>query len=128
MDMILDILSWILISIGGFFCITGAIGVLRLPDIFTRMHAQGLIDTGGVGFMLTGFILQSGFTLVSARLFLLALFIIYVGPSVTYLFVRSLLHFGYAPTEGHEELLEGHELGHEHDAFEAQSSTKAQGE
>ncbi len=121
LDIILDILSWVLISIGGFFCIVGALGVLKLPDIFTRMHAQGVIDTGGVGFMLMGFILQSGFTLVSARLFLLGVFIMFIGPSVTYLFVRTLLHFGYMPAAGHTELLEGHELGHEHDAFEQHS-------
>lgn len=69
MELFLDILSWIFITIGGLFCIIGAIGVYRFPDIFSRMHAQGVIDTGGVAFILLGLILQSGFNLVSARLF-----------------------------------------------------------
>ncbi len=119
MAVFLDILSWLFISIGGFFCIVGALGVYRFPDIFSRMHAQGVIDTGGVGFILLGLILQSGFTLVSARLFLLGAFIFFISPPITYMFVRTLLHYGDTPV-GTEHLLGGHELGHEHDEFEAE--------
>ncbi len=117
MDMFLDILSFILISIGGFFCIIGAVGVYRLPDIFSRMHAAGVIDTGGVFFIITGLILQSGFTLISLRLVLLGCFIFFISPPLTYMFVRTLLHYGSTPMGG-EDLRQGHELGHEHDNFE----------
>lgn len=118
MDIILDILSWISITIGGLFCIIGAIGVYRFPDIFSRMHAQGVIDTGGVAFILLGLILQSGFNLVSARLLLLGAFIFFIGPPVTYIFVRTMLHYGHTPI-GSEHLIGDHELGHEHDEYEA---------
>lgn len=128
MELFLDILSWIFITIGGLFCIIGAIGVYRFPDIFSRMHAQGVIDTGGVAFILLGLILQSGFNLVSARLFLLGAFIFFIGPPVTYMFVRTLLHYGDSPV-GSEHLMGDHELGHEHDSFEAEyAKTLNQGE
>ncbi len=116
MEAFLDILSFIFISIGGFFCIIGAIGVYRLPDIFSRMHAASIIDTGGVFFILLGLILQAGLTLISARLFLLGAFIFFISPPLTYMFVRTLLHYGATPMGG-EDLQKGHELGHEHDAF-----------
>ncbi len=117
MDMMFDIASWVCISVGGFFCIVGALGIYRLPDIFSRMHAQGVIDTGGVAFILLGLILQSGFTLTSARLLLLGAFIFFIGPPVTYMFVRTLLHYGSHPI-GSEHLMGDHELGHEHDSHE----------
>ncbi|MFV0431179.1 MAG: cation:proton antiporter [Alphaproteobacteria bacterium] len=119
MESFLDILSWISLSIGGFFCIVGALGIYRFPDIFSRMHAQGVIDTGGVAFILLGLVLQSGFTLVSARLILLGCFIFFISPPVTYILVRTLLHYGDTPI-GSENLNKDHKLGHEHDTFEAE--------
>lgn len=123
MDSFLDILSFISISIGGFFCIIGALGVYRLPDIFSRMHSASIIDTGGVFFILLGLILQAGLTLISARLFLLGAFIFFISPPLTYMFVRTLLHYGTTPIGG-EDLLKGHELGHEHDNYEADAEKK----
>ncbi len=123
MDIFLDICSWMFISIGGFFCIIGALGVYRFPDIFSRMHAQGVIDTGGVAFILLGLILQSGFNLTSARLLLLGAFIFFIGPPVTYMFVRTLLHYGSNPMGG-SDLLGDHQLGHEHDSHEDEYQKK----
>ncbi len=123
MEMFLDFLSFVFISIGGFFCIIGAIGIYRLPDIFSRMHAAGIIDTGGVIFITAGLILQSGFTLISARLILLAAFILFMSPPLTYMFVRTLLHYGENPM-GDEDLRKGHELGHEHDDFDKNAKSK----
>ncbi len=123
MQAFLDILSFIFISIGGFFCIIGALGVYRLPDIFSRMHAASVIDTGGVFFILLGLILQSGLTLISARLFLLGAFIFFISPPLTYMFVRTLLHYGTSPM-GSADLREGHELGHEHDNDEQNTESK----
>jgi hypothetical protein len=43
--LIIDIASWILILAGSFFVIVGALGLVRMPEIFTRMHAASIIDT-----------------------------------------------------------------------------------
>ena len=51
-DVVLDIVSWILILSGAFFVVTGAIGLVRLPDVYTRMHGAGVVDTLGAGLFL----------------------------------------------------------------------------
>ena len=58
MSLVIDILSWVLLVVGGFFCCVGAVGLLRMPDFYTRMHAASVIDTLGAGLILIGLALQ----------------------------------------------------------------------
>ena len=61
------------ILLGSFFTVVGALGLVRMPEIFTRMHAASVTDTLGVGFLILGMSLQAGFGLVTLKLlFLLA--------------------------------------------------------
>ena len=94
---IIQILSWILISIGSFFILVGAIGLIRMPDIFTRMHAAGIKDTMGAGFLLTGLALQSSSTLVTLKLFLLFLLFLFTSPVVSHALAQAALHDGVKP-------------------------------
>ena len=67
MDWLVEILSWALI-VGGSLCILiGGIGVLRFPDVYTRMHAASITDTMGAGLLLGGLIVQAGWTLVAGQ-------------------------------------------------------------
>lgn len=92
MEQAIDILSWALILVGSFFTVAGAIGLVRMPDVFTRMHAASVIDTGGVGFLVLGLMLQAGLTLVTLKLlFVLALFF-FAGPVVAHALARAALH------------------------------------
>ncbi|MGZ0245577.1 MAG: cation:proton antiporter, partial [Alphaproteobacteria bacterium] len=68
MEQAIDILSWALLLGGSFFLLVGAIGVLRLPDLYTRSHAAGITDTMGAILILLGLMLQGGFTLITAKL------------------------------------------------------------
>jgi hypothetical protein len=45
---------------GGFFCVVGGIGLLRMPDFYTRMHAASVTETLGAGLILLGLMLQAG--------------------------------------------------------------------
>ena len=54
MNILVDILSWMCLLLGGVFSIIGAVGVLRLPDFFTRLHAAGITETLGIGLILLG--------------------------------------------------------------------------
>ena len=65
------VLSWGFILIGSFFVIIGAFGLHRLNDVFARMHASGLVDTMGLGSLIVGMGIQSGLTLVTAKLILI---------------------------------------------------------
>ena len=60
MNLALDIASWVLLSVGGVFVLIGGIGALRMPDLYTRMHAASLTDTLGAMFILFGIMLQAG--------------------------------------------------------------------
>ncbi len=95
--IIVDLLSWALLLTGSIFCLIGALGVLRLPDYFSRIHAVGILDTMGVGAMLTGLMLQGGFTLVTVKLGLILVFIMITGPTATHALARAALHDGYTP-------------------------------
>ena len=97
MTLAVDIASWVLILLGSFFTLVGAIGLLRMPEIFTRMHAASVIDTLGVGLLVGGMMLQTGFTLVTLKLiFLLCLFLV-TGPVVTHALAQAALHEGIKP-------------------------------
>ena len=75
MSTVLDIASWISLAGGGFFCVVGGIGLLRMPDFYTRMHAASVTETLGAGLILLGLMLQAGFTLVAVKLAIIGMLI-----------------------------------------------------
>jgi len=102
MGVLLDVVSWIFILGGGFFAVTGGIGVLRLPDVFTRLHASGMTDTMGAGLILTGLIFQAGLSLVTVKLVLVLFFLWFTSPIATHAVARAALHVGIRPVTGPE--------------------------
>jgi multicomponent Na+:H+ antiporter subunit G len=100
-----DVLSWILLVTGGAFSIIGGIGLIRMPDVFTRMHAASLVDTLGAGLILLGLLLQAGFTLVGVKLLFLGLFIFFASPAATHALVKAAFARGVQPqlAEGNAE-------------------------
>ena len=56
--MVLDVLSGVFLSLGCFFCVVGGVGLIRLPDFYTRGHAVGVTDTCGASFVLIGLMFQ----------------------------------------------------------------------
>jgi len=97
MTLVLDILSWALIVAGGGFCIVGAFGVVRMPDLYTRMHASGVIDPFGVSLILGGLMLQAGLTLVTAKLLFLVLLLLFTSPVACHALGRAAMHRGVKP-------------------------------
>ena len=79
-DTVLNISSIVSFVIGIFFILTGSLGILRLPDVFSRIHAAGMIDTAGASFIILGMILQSGFSLITAKLVFIGIFIFFTSP------------------------------------------------
>jgi len=84
MSMIIDILSWVLILSGGAFTVIGAIGSLRFPDFWTRLHAASVTDSAGMILLIAGMCLQSGFTLVTFKLITIGVFLFITGPTATH--------------------------------------------
>ena len=93
----IDLASWILIVGGSIFCMVGALGLLRMPDFFTRMHAASLIDTLGAGMLLVGMMLQAGLTLITVKLIFLVLLLFFTSPTATHALARAARARGVEP-------------------------------
>ncbi|MDG2072423.1 MAG: monovalent cation/H(+) antiporter subunit G [Pseudomonadales bacterium] len=104
MNLVIDILSWLLLVVGSVFCIIAAIGVLRLPDYFSRIHAAGILDTLGTGALILGMMLQGGFTLVTLKLVMILAIIAITGPTATHALARAALHNGLTPELDEDEI------------------------
>lgn len=97
MSAVIDAASWILLVAGGLSCIIGAVGLLRMPDFYTRVHAASVTDTLGVGFILAGLILQAGWTLVAAKLVVIGLLVFFTSPAAAHALARAALGRGLKP-------------------------------
>ena len=89
--IIVDVLSWILIGLGSFFIVVGALGIVRMPDVYTRMHAASVVDTVGAGFLLGGLMVQAGLTLVTLKLAFILLLFLLTGPVVSHALAQAAL-------------------------------------
>lgn len=97
MALLVDAISWAFIVVGAAFAIIGAVGILRLPDVFSRMHGAGIIDTLGAGLILVGLMFQAGLSLVTVKLILIVVFVLYTSPTTTHALARAALNGGVNP-------------------------------
>lgn len=95
--ILVDGLSWGLILAGGLFTLVGGIGVLRLPDFFTRLHGAGVTDTMGAGLILLGLALQAGLSLITVKLVLIFGFFLLTTPTAVHALAKAALHGGLRP-------------------------------
>ena len=94
---VVNLASWLLIAAGSIFCLIGALGLLRMPNFFTRMHAASVIDTVGAGLLLLGMMLQAGLTLVSVKLVFIGLLLFFTSPTATHALARAARARGIGP-------------------------------
>ena len=90
--MLIDALSLICLLLGSLLIITGGIGLLRLPDFFTRLHAASIPDTLGAIMIVTGLVLQAGFSLTSGKLILIMLLLFFTSPISAHALAKAALH------------------------------------
>jgi multicomponent Na+:H+ antiporter subunit G len=95
--IVVSIASWLCLVAGGVFCVVGAVGMLRMPDFYTRMHAASVIETLGAGLILLGLLLQAGFTLVAVKLLFVGVLILFASPAATHALARAALVRGLEP-------------------------------
>ena len=91
---LIDAISWVCLVAGGIFCIIGAVGLLRMPNFYTRMHAASVIETLGAGLILAGLMLQAGLTLVAVKLLMIGLLIFFTSPTATHALARAAMARG----------------------------------
>ena len=87
----------LLICIGLFFLTVAAIGIVRLPDVFSRSHAFSITDTLGTFFVLTGVAFHQGLTLGDVKVFLILLTLWHLNPVISHVILRAALRTGISP-------------------------------
>jgi multicomponent Na+:H+ antiporter subunit G len=97
MNLLLEALSSLLLLTGGFLCITGGVGLLRLPDFFSRVHAAGVTETLAATLLLTGMMLQMDWSLDLLKVLLIMIFVLATNPTASHAMARAALHGGQGP-------------------------------
>ena len=98
--MLLNILSGVLLLAGSFCIFVGGIGILRMPDFFTRVHAAGITDTLGAMLIIVGLMLQAGLSLITIKLILILIFLLFTSPTASHALARAALSDHVKPLLG----------------------------
>lgn len=102
MTELFDAASWVLLISGALVCVTGGIGLHRMPDFYSRTHAGGLTDTLGASLILLGLVFQAGLTLISAKLLIIALLLHLSSPTATHALVKAAYSRGLVVRQDEE--------------------------
>ncbi len=94
---LVTILSGFFIACGVVALLIGSLGLLRLPDVYCRIHAVGMIDTAGASFIILGMIIYEGFTLVTVKLVLVGVFLFFTSPIATHAVAQVAYRSGVMP-------------------------------
>lgn len=90
-DWLINLLSWALLLIGGVFGVIGGIGLIRFPDFYARLHGAGVTDTLCAICIVFGLVLQSGFSLLTLKLLLILMFLLFTAPTATHALARAAM-------------------------------------
>lgn len=93
----MQLAGMVLIVVGLFFLLVGAIGVVRFPDVYSRSHAVGLTDSVGALFSLSGLALYQGFTANMVRVLMVLVLMYVLNPVMTHAMLRAALRSGLKP-------------------------------
>jgi multicomponent Na+:H+ antiporter subunit G len=97
-----ELLTWVLIVAGSLFLIVGGIGILRLPDFYSRIHPAGITDTMGAWLVLVGLMFASESWMVTVKLAMLLVFLAITSPLATHALAKAAFMRGLRPMLGHE--------------------------
>ena len=97
MDMVIDVLSWVCLMTGGFLGFTGAVGLFRFPEFFSRLHAASVTDTLCAFLIILGLMLQGNSLMMEIKLVLVLLILAYTSPTAAHALAKSALHSGLKP-------------------------------
>ncbi|SET06817.1 multisubunit sodium/proton antiporter, MrpG subunit [Natronincola peptidivorans] len=89
MQYIQNGLTIFLLISSGFFFLVGTVGLVRMPDAFTRMHATTKCDTLGAGLALLALVVNQGFHIISVKLLLIIGFIWMTNPTAAHIIAKA---------------------------------------
>lgn len=89
MSVLLEVLAWASMVAGSAVLLLTGLGVLTLPDYYSRIHAASITDTLGAALILFGLVVQAGFTQVAAKLVMVLLFLVLTGPPASHALAKT---------------------------------------
>jgi multicomponent Na+:H+ antiporter subunit G len=108
--VVAEVLSWFFVVAGSVFVLIGGLGLIRLPDFYTRIHAAGVTDTMGAWLILIGMMFSAGWTLVTVKLLMLLFFLAATSPLASHALAKAAFMRGLEPMLGR-----GLEIGNDDD-------------
>jgi multicomponent Na+:H+ antiporter subunit G len=106
MMILISVLTWLLLLSGSFFAVVGGIGIVRLPEFFSRLHGGGITDTLGAGLIIAGLLFLSlgrmlgseeELGLVIVKLLMILFFLMVTSPTSCHALARSAMTQGFKP-------------------------------
>ena len=97
MTLLMQVLADVCLVAGGVLCITGGIGLLRMPDFFARVHAVGVTETLATPLLLIGLMLQMEWSLDLVKVLIIIALILATNPTATHSMAKAALHGGERP-------------------------------
>lgn len=94
---VIELISGLLIISGGFFFFAGTVGLLRFPDVYTRLHALTKADNLGLGLTVAGLLLMTDTLTYAIKLLLIWTLILLTSASICYLIASAALRSKHAP-------------------------------
>lgn len=102
-DWIIWAVSWLLMLTGCVFILAGGVGLMRMPDLYTRLHAASVTDTGGAIFLVLGMVLQALFVydnpMAAIKVTLVLIFTLFTAPTASHALAKTALLSGHVPTD-----------------------------
>ena len=97
MTLLLQLLGLLLLGVGLVFMLGGTLGLIRLPDLYTRAHAASKCDSVGAGSLLLGLALVGGLHVSDLKVLVLIALILISGPTTAHALARSGYRTGLTP-------------------------------
>ena len=103
LDWVVWIASWALVLSGSAFIVAGGVGLVRLPDLYTRLHSASVTDTGGVILLAAGLFLQAlfafGNVIAAVKVVLILFFTLFTAPTASHALAKTALLAGRVPLD-----------------------------
>ena len=96
-QLLISVFSGFFILLGVLALLIGALGLLRLPDVYCRIHAVGMIDTAGASFIILGLAFHEGISLVTVQLLFIGIFLFFTSPIATHAVAQVAYKSGVMP-------------------------------
>ena len=90
-------IAYLFIFLGLVFMFFGTLGIIRFPDIYTRLQTSSKCDTAGAIALLVGLILKQGLDSFSLRILIILVFLLLTNPVATHAIARSAAIRGIKP-------------------------------